>query len=161
MKTKSISRKKTIVIGVGNPLLSDEGIGSHAIARLRRRRLPSGTQLCDAGVSLEAALSLAEGFDKMVIVDAVKGGDRPGAIYRFTLEELEAGRASDYCFRLSLHEMDVPKAIALERLVVNLPKQIIFIGMEPKTISPGEKLSRAVEKKMGLLVSCILQELKK
>lgn len=142
-------------------MLSDEGLGPKAIARLRQIRLPENIKLCDAGVSLQNALSLADGFDKMVIVDAVRGGGRPGTIYRFTLEELEAGKTQDYSLKLSLHEMDVPKAVALEKLVANLPKEIIFIGMEPKTVSPGEKLSAAVEKKMGLLVSRIRQELKK
>jgi hydrogenase maturation protease len=151
--------KKIIVVGVGNSLLSDEGIGPKAVERLKKMGLPERVKIFDAGVSLQSILSLAEGFDKMIVIDAVKGGDAPGTIYRFTLDELEQGKTSNISFKLSLHEMDVPRAIAMERLIVELPKEIVVIGMEPQSLEPGEKLSDALEQRIEQLIERVLKEI--
>lgn len=153
------SEIKIIVIGVGNVLMSDEGLGVRAVERLKDLGLPETVRLIDAGTSLQRVLPLAEGFDKMIIVDAVRSGKPAGAIHRFTLEELESGKTGPVNLMLSLHEIDVPRAIAMERLVAKLPEQIIFLGLEPEKIGPGMELSRAVLEKMGLLVSEIKKEI--
>ena len=151
--------KKIIVVGVGNSLLSDEGVGPKAVEYLNKMGLPERVKIFDAGVSLQSVLSLAEGFDKMIVIDAVKGGGSPGTIYRFTLEELEQGKTGNISFKLSLHEMDVPRAVAMERLIAELPKEIVVIGMEPQSLEPGEKLSDAVEQKIEQLIEKVLTEI--
>ena len=153
------SGKKIIVIGVGNILWSDEGLGVRAVERLQKTALRETVKLIDAGTSLQRALPLAEGFEKMIIIDAVKAGKPAGTFHRFTLEELEQGKTGPMELKLSLHEIDVPRAIAMERLVARLPEQIIFLGLEPEKIGPGMELSRAVLEKMDLLVSEIKKEL--
>lgn len=150
--------KKIAVVGVGNILLGDEGLGVRAVERLKEKPLPASIQVFDAGTSIHQLLPAFEGFDKMVIIDAVKAGQEPGAIYRFTLEELESDKGKDIGFMLSLHELDVPRAIALERLVSKLPEEIVFIGMEPEKISEGMELSGTVSKKMDQLLSAIEKE---
>jgi hydrogenase maturation protease len=146
------------VLGVGNILMKDEGLGVRAVEKLHAHKLPKNVSLYDAGTWLQSVLGTLEGFDKIIIVDAVKAGDKPGSIYRFTLEELEAGRKEEISFMLSLHEMDVRKAIALEKLVTKLPEEIIFLGMEPAKIAEGLELSKTVEKNMGKLVSALKKE---
>ena len=150
--------KKIAVLGVGNILMGDEGLGVRAVEKLHGHKLPKNVSLYDAGTWLHSVLGTLEGFDKIVIVDAVKAGGKPGSIYRFTLEELEAGRKDEISFMLSLHEMDVPKAIALEKLVTKLPEEIIFLGMEPVEIKAGLELSKTVGKNIGKLVSALKQE---
>jgi len=142
-------------------MLSDEGLGPQAVERLVQSGLPENVKAYDAGVSLSTMLSLCEGFDKMVIVDAVRGGGRPGDIYRFTLEELEQDKNLDLSFKLSLHEIDVPKAIALERLVARLPEEIVVVGMEPESMTPGMELSATVAGRMESLLAKIREELDK
>ncbi len=153
--------KNIVVVGAGNVLFGDEGLGPKAIERLRKAGLPENVKVYDAGVSLSSILSVCEGCDKMVIVDAVKSGARPGEICRFALEELEGGDQSGLSFRLSLHEMDIPRAIAMERLVARLPSEIIFIGMEPKRVAPGEGLSEEVSAGLDALVDRVIEELDK
>jgi len=152
--------KRVIVIGVGNTLLSDEGLGVKAVERLEKTNLPQNVRLFDAGVSLPRTLPLAQGFDKMVIIDAIKAGKKPGTIHRFTLEEIERGQKKKARISLSLHELDVPGMIALEKLVTKLPRQIVFIGMEPASISPGTSLSPVIEEKMESLISRIRREIR-
>jgi hydrogenase maturation protease len=153
--------KKTIVIGVGNILMSDEGLGVRAAERLQKIVRDENIKIIDAGTSLQRALTLTENFEKIIIIDAVRAGKPVGHIQRFTIEELEQGKTGPVQLMLSLHEIDVPKAIAMERLVAKLPEEIIFFGMEPEKIAPGMELSRAVEDKMELLVSEIRKELEK
>lgn len=151
--------QKIIIIGVGNSLFSDEGIGPKAVERLKKIEMPERVKVFDAGVSLQTILRLAEDFDKMIVINAVKGGGTPGTIYRFTLEELEQGRTANLSFQLSLHEMDVPRAIAMERLIAELPKEIVVIGMEPQSLAPGDNLSEAVERNTGQLIDKVLKEI--
>jgi hydrogenase maturation protease len=153
--------KKTIVIGVGNILMSDEGLGVRAAERLQKIVRDENIKIIDAGTSLQRALTLTENFEKIIIIDAVRADKPAGHIQRFTIEELEQGKTGPVQLMLSLHEIDVPKAIAMERLVAKLPEEIIFFGMEPEKIAPGMELSRAVEAKMDLLVSAIRKELEK
>ncbi len=150
---------KIIVVGAGNVMFGDEGLGPKAVELLRTSVLPENVKVYDAGVSFQTILSICEGFDKMVVVDAVKAGGRPGDIHRFTLEDLETGGGRELSFRLSLHEMDIPRAIALERLVARLPREIVFMGMEPAVIAPGEGLSEPVRSRLDALVARILEEL--
>lgn len=150
--------KKIAVVGVGNILLGDEGLGVRAVEYLAQRSLPENIQIFDGGTALLQLLPALEGFDKIIIVDAVQAGQEPGAIYRFTLEELEASKKKEIGFMLSLHELDVPRAIALERLVSRLPEEIIFLGMEPARISESMELSEVVESKMEQLLRAIERE---
>jgi len=152
-------RKKIAVVGVGNILLSDEGLGVRAVEILKEKRMPEDVGLFDVGTSLHLVMSQFEGFDKLIILDAVKANGEPGTIYRFSLEELEQGKTEEAGLMLSLHELDVPKAIALERLVSKLPEEIIFIGMEPESLDSGMELSETVNKKMGEFVKLIEREL--
>jgi len=155
------SKKKIIVIGVGNILMSDEGLGVRAVELLQKSVRDENIKIIDAGTSLQRALTLTQGFEKMLIIDAIRSGKPAGSIHCFTLEELEQGKTGHMQLMLSLHEIDAPKAIAMERLVAKLPGEIIFLGMEPERIAPGMELSRAVQEKMDLLVSEIKKELEK
>ena len=150
--------KKIAVIGVGNILLTDEGLGVRAVEMLKRKGVPKNVDLFDAGTSLHLIMGQFEKFDKLIILDAVKAQGQPGTIYRFSLEELEQGKIEEKGLMLSLHELDVPKAIALEKLVSKLPEEIIFIGMEPESLDAGMELSETIKNKMPEFIRLIEQE---
>lgn len=151
--------KKIAVIGVGNILMGDEGLGVRAVEKLQEKNVPQNVTLFDGGTFLHSLLGTLDGFDKAVIIDAVKGGSAPGAIYRFTLQELESAKTDKPELMLSLHEMDVPRAIALEKLVSKLPEEIIFLGMEPEKIAPGLELSETVSRNLDQLIFAVEKEL--
>ena len=150
--------KRIAVIGVGNILMGDEGLGVRAVEKLEARKVPLNVTLFDGGTFLHSLLGTLEGFDKAVIIDAVKGGSAPGAIYRFTLQELESKQTGEPGRMLSLHELVVPKALALEKLVSKLPEEIIFLGMEPEKIIPSRELSETVSGKMDQLLDAVEKE---
>ena len=152
-----MSEKRIVVVGVGNILLGDEGLGVRAVEELEKKGVPKNVQLYDAGTSLHLVMSSFEGFDKMIIVDAVQAGGEPGTIYRFDLEELEK-KGEKIKFMYSLHEIDVPRTLLLERMVSHLPQEVVFLGMEPERVEPGLELSPKVREKMGELISAIERE---
>ena len=152
-------RRRTAVIGVGNVLMGDEGIGVRVVEALGQRGLPPGVELLDGGTAFHALTGELTEFDKLVIVDAVKGGGTPGTVYRFGLEELEKCETVVMA-ALSLHEVGVLETLKLERLVGQIPDEIVFIGVEPQRIEPSTKLSPVLQKKLPLAVQAVLEELK-
>jgi len=95
-----IENKKIAVIGMGNLLLKDEGIGVHVIRSLESMPNLEGVLLIDGGPSPEA-LDLVDKMERLIIVDAIRGGGEPGSVYRLSPEQVEAAKPS------SIHEIGV------------------------------------------------------
>jgi hydrogenase maturation protease len=93
--------KKTVVIGIGNLILKDEGVGIHAVKRLETMELPSGLEIIDGGTDTMKLLAVFQDFERIIVIDAIKGGGEPGTIYRVTPEEI----MQDDKRSLSLHEV--------------------------------------------------------
>ena len=94
---------KIVILGVGNLLLKDEGIGIHVINALQNSPLPTDVDLeiIDGGTSPNI-FYLVEKADKLIIIDAVEGGGEPGAIYRFRPGDITLG--DKYIISLQLHD---------------------------------------------------------
>jgi hydrogenase maturation protease len=153
------SQPKIVILGVGNLLLQDEGIGVHLVQMLDKEDLPLkavGCQLSviDGGTSPEV-LSLIEDADKLIIIDAVKGGRAPGTIYRFSLDDVSL----DLPVRLSLHQMTLVDNLRMLDLIDKKPKDTVIIGIEPKNIESGLELSPEIKEKMPELERLVLQEI--
>ena len=146
--------KRIIVIGVGNLLQKDEGIGIHAVKALQEMQLPDNVTIIDGGTSPDI-LACTRGGDKLIIVDAARAGGEPGAIYRFQPDDLiaESGAA------LSVHELGVPQNLRLMLLSGNEPSEVVIIGIEPKVIEWGIELSPELEKKIPEIISVVLKEI--
>ena len=147
--------KPTAIIGMGNPLMSDEGIGIHVIAWLQQTILADRTDILDLGTSGMRALHELEGRDMVVFVDCALMGTEPGTIRRFTPEDVETRKIQP---RLSLHEGDLLNTIALARRLGTAPERIVIFGIEPKTIDPGETLSPALAARLDQYVATIRDE---
>jgi hydrogenase maturation protease len=142
--------KPSAIIGMGNPLMSDEGIGVHVIAQLQRTELADTIDILDLGTSGMRALH------ELVFVDCAMMGTEPGAIRRFTPDEVETRKLET---RLSVHEGDLLSTIALARRLGSTPRRIVIFGIEPKTIEPGESLSPDLATRLDDYVEAIRQEL--
>ena len=140
------------VVGVGNILLKDEGIGCHVVQALREADL-SDVEIIDGGTSLDA-LQLCEDADKLIIVDAVRGGGTPGQIYRFRPEDITLEEEPI----LLLHDMSFVDSLKLMRLWHNIGEAII-IGIEPRDIGWGLELSPELQEKVPRVVDAVLAEL--
>lgn len=141
----------TTILGVGNILLKDEGIGCHVAHALQQIPLPD-TEVIDGGTSPD--LLFAESTKKLIIVDAAKGGGRPGDMYRFGLDDIALGQKRV----LSLHQMSLVTNLLLAKTWRDIPK-VVIIGVEPKEIGWGLQLSPALREKIPRIVQMILAEL--
>jgi hydrogenase maturation protease len=140
------------VVGIGNVLLRDEGIGCHVVHALKRVPLPD-VELIDGGTCPDA-LDLLGDVDKLIIVDAVKGGGVPGQIYRFRPEDITPEQKP----ALSLHDTSLIDCLKLIRLCHNIGETVI-IGVEPRELSWGLELSPELQEKMPRIMDAILEEL--
>jgi hydrogenase maturation protease len=141
-----------LVVGIGNVLLRDEGIGCHLVQALGEVEL-SDVEIIDGGTSWDV-LQLSDDIDKLVIVDAVKGGGMPGQIYRFRIEDITLEQKPLLC----LHDMSLVDNLKLMRLWHNIDEAVI-IGVEPKDIDWGLELSPELQEKIPRIMDVILAEL--
>ena len=145
-------------MGVGNILLKDEGIGVKVIKKLENEfSFPPDVVLLDGGTAGHHLVNMVSGFDVIIVVDAVQGGESPGTIYRFTLDQIPF----EVNTHLSVHQVGVLDALNQVKLLEEIPK-VTFIGIEPKDISPwGMKLTPVIEEKIPELIILVLEELEK
>ena len=151
---KNNTPPRIVVIGVGNLLLRDEGIGIHALKALQEIGLPPEVRLVDGGTSPDI-IAYTKAGDKLIIIDAAKAGGEPGAIYRFRPEDL----AEEKGVLTSAHELGVAQNLKLMSLVGNEPKETVIIGIEPAEIDFGIELSAALQRKLPEIVKVILKEI--
>jgi hydrogenase maturation protease len=153
--------KRTVVVGIGNTLLGDEGVGVHAVNRLRLEKLPEDIQLVEGGVGGIALLNYVRGVDRVVFIDALSG-DRPGTIHRLTERDLNT-KVKTMLRPMSLHDVGLAEMIKIGKAVYpdEMPKEIIIYGIEirePKTYST--ELSKEVNDSMNNVVKLVVKELK-
>jgi len=150
-----VSTAKTVVLGVGNLLLSDEGVGVHVVKRLSEMSLPSEVEVLDGGVAGLGLMNVIMGADRLIVIDAVKGGADPGSIYRFGPEDL-----TEYAdgVTLSVHEIGILEAIRLSEFLGHAPRTTV-IGIEPRSMDTGMELSPEIREKIPRIIELVLDEL--
>jgi len=150
------TKVRVAVIGVGNLLLKDEGIGVHIAHALQEVNIPHGINLeiIDGGTSLDLPVYF-EGVDKLIIIDAVKAGSKPGAIYRFHPCDLTLETKGV----ISVHELGLEQSLKMMSLIGNEPKEIVIIGIEPKEIDWGIELSAELQQKIPEIIKVVLGEI--
>jgi hydrogenase maturation protease len=143
---------RSLVIGLGNPLRGDDGVGPEVIHSLRRRRL-DGLQLVESdGHDLVEWLA-AEGFDQVVIIDAADLALMPGSWVRLTPEVLGATPLG------LTHEIGLVEALGLLEAIRIRPAPIVIFAVQPAAIGWGPGLSRAVRRAVPAVASAIRREL--
>lgn len=142
------------VIGVGNLLLSDEGIGVHVIRALSRRRLPRCIELVDGGTVGLPLLEAMRNRRKVIIVDAAAVKAPPGAVFRW----YPAGRAGTKNLFHSAHTEGIQDLLNASRALFDLPP-IVCVGVVPRDIStPGLRLSRELRRRLPAIADAVLRE---
>ncbi len=143
------------VIGVGNILLTDEGIGVHVAAELEKRGALPGVEFVDGGVAGLSLLPLIEDQEKVVIVDAVAASFPPGTVIRLTPDDLSAQGAS----RCSLHDLNLSDTLGVMRLRGTLP-DVMILGIVPDDIETYRiGLSETLSAKFGEILRKVQSEI--
>lgn len=146
---------KTLVLGVGNYLLSDDGVGVHAIQRLLEQNcLPEEVQVIDGGTLGLDLLYLLEGVDRLILVDAVKTSFPPGTLVRLDNEQVPAYLS----LKVSPHEIGVPELLMAAQLRDIAPPEIIVMGIQPESLETGVDLSPCVAASLEQLVKQVTTE---
>lgn len=116
-----------LVLGVGNILLTDDGAGVHAVRELVREPWPETVTLLDAGTFTQDAFYMFKGYDKLLVLDIVHAGGKPGTLYRLTEAQL-VRRANQ---RLSIHDMDLLDSLRMAGHLYGSRPEMVIVGMEP------------------------------
>jgi len=145
-----------LILGVGNLLLRDEGVGVHLISALRGRELPDDVELCDGGTASFDLLDTLAGRRQVIIIDAVQTGSEPGTIFRFTPEDISASREQP----TSLHQVGLLETLDVAKhLLDSAPEEVVILGIESQEVSWGLELSAEVEAAVPKVIELIMAEL--
>ncbi len=145
---------RVVVLGVGNLLLSDEGVGVHVANKLMEMDLPPGVQVVEGGTDGFRLMNVVTEAARLIVVDAVKGGGPPGSIYRFDIKD--APTYPDE-YKTSVHQIGILEVVHLSELVGEAPETTI-IGVEPKSLDMGMELSPEVKAKLSRIIELVLEE---
>ena len=144
-----------LILGLGNPLQADDGIGCRVIEVLEQQTLPDGVEALDGGTPGVGLLHLIEGRLRVIIIDAAEMGRPAGEVVRFRPDQVTLTGSAE---RFSLHRTAVADALALAR-ALNLPlPEIVFFGVQPGRIGWSDELSPEVASAIPGLVEAILDE---
>lgn len=151
-----MSQMKTLILGLGNILLRDEGLGVLALRRLLNDYdFPEEVLLLDGGTGAFYLLPYLEEAERVLVLDAICAGREPGSLIEGSFKDFSRPLLE----KISLHEVSFPDLIALLQLRGKSFQEIYIIGIEPEDLSIGEGLSPPVERALPLLIKRVLQKL--
>lgn len=146
-----------LVLGIGNVLLTDEGIGVRALKELERRyTYPTNVELLDGGTAGIELLRHIRNRDYLIIIDAMKCGQEPGTVFRVEGDEVPAA----FRTRISPHQLGLSDLLAAAMLTDELPANLVLYGVEPESIDIGLDLTETVEANVDKLVGAVADELR-
>lgn len=146
---------KKVVLGIGNLLMKDDGIGVHAIRALEGR-LPQDVELVDGGTAGCDLLPYMMGAEKIIIIDALKGGEPPGSIYRLTPQDCGEQYLEG---AISVHDLGILTVLHDLALLEEKTLSVVIIGVEPKEIGWGMELTPEVEQSLPKVLELVEREI--
>ncbi len=146
--------KPTLVLGLGNMLLRDEGIGVHVVAALRDVALPDSVEVVDGATAGLELLDVLEGRRKVVVVDAMGGDCAPGTVLRLAPEDLLPQAEPT----VSLHEVGLFETLAVGRRIGVEPSEVVIIGARPFELDCGLELSASMRQLLPEIIDVVLKE---
>ena len=145
-----------MVVGLGNRLLGDDGVGLHVLDALRRSPLSSYVSIIDCGCDLLSLVPHLNRRRKIIIVDAVRAGGEPGTVYRLDSSEFATARAEMH----SAHCVGAADALRLLKFACPAlaGSEVVIIGIEPKIMERSHELSEEVRESMIQVARLIAAE---
>lgn len=152
-----IQSRRIAVLGLGNLIRSDDGVGIHAIHQLLRDRLvPENVELLDGGTLGLQLLPAIEGVTHLLAIDAINTGAAAGSIVRFDISEIEPLPGTP-----SVHQIGFSDLLTALRLLERFPEHMILLGVQPEETGWGDKLSGTVHAALPALIAAALDELQR
>jgi len=146
-----------LVLGIGNVLLTDEGIGVRILKELERKfTFSANVELLDGGTAGIELLRHIRTRDYLIIIDAMKCDQVPGTVVRVEGADVPAA----FRTRISPHQLGLSDLLAAAMLTDELPKNLVLFGVEPESIDIGLDLTDAVEASVDKLIGAVADELR-
>ena len=142
----------TLILGMGNLLLCDEGVGVHVARALAQRELPPDVSVVEAGTAFLDVLPDIEKADRILLIDAMEGGGAPGSVYRVPFDQCKHP-----AMLASLHGFDLSRVLYMAGS--DRSPEVTVFGIEPALIEWGIELSPAVQRMLPAVEDAILKEL--
>ena len=144
-----------VVIGIGNTLQLDDGVGVYAV-RYMRGKMPEGVELVEGSVYSVDLLPALENRRKVIFIDGIDAGEEPGAVFRFTPEQVrDAGRIMP----ISLHDFGLYELIMASDLLDQRPREVIVVAVQVKSVESGEGLSEELKAVIPEIHRLIIDEI--
>lgn len=152
--------KKIGIVGIGNPLRNDDGIGIILLEKLNniKNTISADFELIDGGTGGMNLIHKFPLYDIIFIIDAVNFNGKPGDSNIFNLEEIVNKKIQ---INTSTHGDDILKVINLSKQLNEKPNRFIFFGVQPKDTSHGTNLSSEIENKIDSYLNILKLEIKK
>jgi len=150
-------REQTLIVGVGNQLMGDEGVGPYAVHNLSLLPMPENVDIIDCGSDILSIISHIDKPKKIIVIDAIRAGGEPGRIYKYHFDELNNIETN----KGSAHQLQVVEALRLLKKTCPCLSRcdITVIGIEPKVMKLSADLSKEVRDSIADLTRLVLEEL--
>lgn len=157
MPARDCTAATTLVLGVGNLVMSDDGIGVLVVQKLQREyRLPPEVTVMDGGTLGLDILPRLENIERLIVVDALETGKVPGSCIRLTGDDIPLALET----KLSPHQMGLKDLLTVSTLMGHAPREMVLIGVQPGSIQMGTELTPAVEARLETMLEDVLETLK-
>lgn len=151
-----MNNKSILVLGIGNLVMSDDGVGVKVVQKLQRECcLPEYVDIMDGGTLGLDILPRLERIELLIVVDAVETGCIPGTLVRLAGDDIPLALET----RVSPHQMGLRDLLSVSLLMGHTPREMVLIGVQPGSIEMGTELTPEVEVKVDCLIQNILNEL--
>jgi len=148
---------KIIVLGIGNTLISDDGVGVHIVSKLNDEyTFPDNVTLIDGGTKGLDLLPFIEGSDRLLIIDAANFKKEPGTIDTVVGDKIPAFLTQ----KLSVHQIGIPDMLFAAKLMDISPKEMCLIGIQPKSMETSTEMSQEIKARFDDLYTKVLDKLK-
>jgi hydrogenase maturation protease len=148
-------RRPILILGIGNILLRDEGVGVRVIEQMQKMHLPDNVELIDGGTAGADLLDVLAERQKVIVIDAVQADCEPGTVLRFTADELVQPEGVG----MSLHELGLGEALTMTRQLGCAPEDVVVFGIKAKDIVSGLELSEEIAASVPKVIELVLAEI--
>ncbi len=147
---------RVLILGIGNLVMSDDGVGVKVVQKLQSRyRFPAGVAIVDGGTLGLDLLPMLEGVERLIVIDAIETGEKPGTCVRLSGDEIPIVLET----KLSPHQMGLKDLLAVSRLMGHSPREMVLIGVQPGSIAMDSELTPEVEAQLEVMLTSVLKEL--
>lgn len=146
--------KDVVVIGIGNILQRDDGVGIHVVKQLENEGLPPTIELIDGGTSTLSMLSYFMDYKKVIVIDSLKGGLEPGTVYKIRPEDITNYKKEN----LSIHDVQILDVVKMANMMGSFPEVVIY-GIEPKEICFDLEMTDIMKSRIPEVIQHVKNEL--